>query len=124
MYGVVAGIAVDSAAPGYKHVLIAPQPGGGLTFVRASEQSPYGEIAVAWEISGGRFTLDVRLPANTSATVRLPAASLDTATESGRPLAQAPGVADPRQDGRAVTVKLGSGVYHFSYPAAPFPTDG
>ena len=36
MYRVMAGIEIDQAAPGYKHILIQPRPGGGFTRVKAS----------------------------------------------------------------------------------------
>ena len=50
MYSVVAGIDLDPAEPGYKHVLIQPQPGGGLTKASASLRSMYGEIVSSWSI--------------------------------------------------------------------------
>src|SRR5581483_5303890 len=43
MYRVIAGIEIDPAEPGYKHVLIQPHPGGGLTSTKASVHSMYGE---------------------------------------------------------------------------------
>jgi alpha-L-rhamnosidase len=118
MYGVVAGIEVDPAMPGYRHVLIQPQPGGGLTFVRATEQTPYGEVSSAWEVDSDTFSLTVRIPANTTATVSLPGATLNAVRESGQPLAQADGVANARQLDASVVADVGAGVYHFSYPAA------
>ncbi len=118
MYGVVAGIDVDPARPGYKHVRIEPRPGGGLTFVRATEQTPYGEVASAWAVDGDTFSLTVRVPPNTSATVRLPRATLAAVRESGRPLAESSGIAGAHQDGDAVVAEAGAGVYHFSYPSA------
>ena len=68
-FGDVAGI--EPVAPGYKHTLIAPHP-GPLTSARAEHESPYGRIATAWRIRGGTFTLDVTIPPNTTATVRVP----------------------------------------------------
>ena len=35
MYGVVAGLELDPAEPGYKHVRVQPQPGGGLSSAEA-----------------------------------------------------------------------------------------
>ena len=35
MYRVVAGLELDPREPGYKHVLVQPQPGGGLTSAEA-----------------------------------------------------------------------------------------
>lgn len=73
LYQTVAGIEIDPAKPGYKHILIAPRPGGGLTFAKATFDSVYGPIASAWQIDdAGVFTLDVTIPANTTATVTLP----------------------------------------------------
>jgi alpha-L-rhamnosidase len=42
LYNTVAGINVDPSQPGYKHIILSPQPGGGLEFVRATLQTPYG----------------------------------------------------------------------------------
>src|SRR5204863_9466797 len=36
MYRVVAGLNSDPAQPGYKHIIVRPQPGGGFTFARAT----------------------------------------------------------------------------------------
>src|SRR6185503_16054030 len=87
MYRVMAGIEVDPAAPGYKHILIQPQPGGGFTNVKASHQTPYGKVSSAWTIRDGKFELAVEVPANTRATIRLPKAQLANVTESGQRLA-------------------------------------
>jgi alpha-L-rhamnosidase len=118
MYRVVAGIEVDAAAPGYKHVLLQPRPGGGLTSVDARLETLHGAVGSAWTIGGDRFELKVEVPPNTRATVRLPGATLAAVTEGGRGLAGLPGVAAARQDADDVVVELGSGRYAFSYPSA------
>ncbi len=104
------------AAPGYKHVLIQPRPGGGFTRVKASHETMYGEVSSAWTLESGRFALAVEIPANTRATVRLPGAKLADVTEGGRALTSGNGIAERRQDGDAVVVELGSGRYSFAYP--------
>lgn len=58
--------------PGYKRFSIKPYPGGGLTKVSVKHDSPYGEISSTWEVSGKNFSLKVKIPLNTSATVELP----------------------------------------------------
>ncbi len=63
MYRVMAGIDIDEAAPGYKHIVIQPQPGGGFTSVKASHKSLYGEVASAWTRDGSTFTLTTDVPA-------------------------------------------------------------
>jgi alpha-L-rhamnosidase len=77
MYSVVAGIAIDETRPGYKHVLIQPRPGGGSTYAKAAVESVYGRVASRWEIVDGRFKLRVEIPANASATVRMPGGKVE-----------------------------------------------
>jgi alpha-L-rhamnosidase len=72
MYRVVAGIQIDEVNPGYKHIVIEPRPGGGLTSARASVETMYGLVVSGWEIAGSKLTLKVQIPANTTATVKLP----------------------------------------------------
>jgi alpha-L-rhamnosidase len=113
LYRTVAGIDVDAADPGYKHVLIQPQPGGGLTHVRATLDSPYGLAASAWELTEGDFRLQVTVPPNAHATVRLPAARLNQVTEGGRALAEGDGITGMRLDGDMAVIEIGSGEYAF-----------
>ncbi len=116
MYRVMAGIDTDEAAPGYKHILIRPRPGGGFTEVKASHETPYGKVAAAWTRKDGTFELHVDVPANTSATIRLPNARMAAVTEGGHPLSHGNGIGTPRQDGDTVVVDVGSGAYQFAYP--------
>ncbi|HEY8185428.1 MAG TPA: glycoside hydrolase family 78 protein, partial [Pyrinomonadaceae bacterium] len=116
MYQVMAGIEVDPQAPGYKHALIQPQPGGGLTQVRASHSTLYGKVTSAWELKRDQFEISVEIPPNTRATVRLPKAQLEKVTESGKPLAIGNGIVSLRQEGDAVVTEIGSGQYVFAYP--------
>jgi alpha-L-rhamnosidase len=115
MYRVMAGIDTDDAAPGYKHIFIQPRPGGGFTEVKASHQTPYGKVAAAWALKSGTFELRVEVPANTTATVRLPKAQLAGVTEGGQPLAAGNGIRAPQQHGDTVVVEVGSGAYRFAY---------
>jgi alpha-L-rhamnosidase len=115
MYRVMAGIDLDEAAPGYEHILIQPRPGGGITSVSASHETPYGRVASAWTRADGRFELTVEVPPNTRATVRLPKAQLASVTEGGNPLRDGNGVSGRRQDGDDAVVDVGSGRYQFSY---------
>jgi alpha-L-rhamnosidase len=113
MYRVSAGIDIDAQHPGYQHTLIQPRPGGGLTYVKASVHSMYGQVASSWEIKNGKFTLRVEIPPNTTATVRLPKAQLAQVTESGASLQTSPGVSHAQQAEDAVTAEIGSGTYVF-----------
>jgi alpha-L-rhamnosidase len=72
MYSVVAGIKIDEKQPGYKHILIQPRPGGGLKYAKSAVESMYGRVASGWEIADGKMKLRVEIPANATATVKLP----------------------------------------------------
>ncbi len=115
LYNTVAGIEIDPERPGYKHVLIRPRPGGGLTHVSASLTTMYGPVASAWEIRDGQVTLEVTIPPNASATASLPGAILERVTESGTPLGKTAGISSTRQAGDTVVVEIGSGRYRFGY---------
>jgi hypothetical protein len=76
-------------------------------------------VSSAWTLEGGRFALEVEVPPNTTASVRLPATRVAAVTESGRPLAAGDGIAAVRQDGDAVVVDVGSGRYAFASEMTP-----
>ena len=71
-YQTLAGINVVPEEPGFKKILIKPQPLGDLTWVKASHDCPYGRIESNWNQDGQRFTLNVVIPPNTTATVVMP----------------------------------------------------
>ncbi|MEV4656867.1 family 78 glycoside hydrolase catalytic domain [Micromonospora sp. NPDC049301] len=115
MYRTVAGIQPDNGNPGYAHLTFAPQPGGGLTSARASYRSAYGSIGSDWALDArGDMRLRLTLPANTTATVRLPAPGRNAVTEGGRPAEQADGVRFVRMDGAVAVYEIGSGSYSFA----------
>jgi hypothetical protein len=102
----LAGIRPDPSAPGYRHFLVEPQVVGDLTWVKAHHDGPYGRIEVAWRRDGRRFSLDLTVPANSAATVWLPAADPGAVTV---PPGCRPG---PPRAGR-VTFEVEAGVWHF-----------
>jgi len=111
MYRVVAGIEIGE--PGYKHILIQPQPDKKLTYAKASFESSYGQIASGWEMKDGKMLLKVKIPANTRATIMLPFASADKVTETGIPISTV--FKDAKQDKGNVVIDAGSGDYSFEY---------
>jgi alpha-L-rhamnosidase len=70
MHRVVGGVA--PLAPGYSRVLVAPQPGGGLTHAETELETPQGRVAVRWVVSGDQFTVDFELPDDVEGILRLP----------------------------------------------------
>jgi alpha-L-rhamnosidase len=118
LYQSVAGIDADPERPGYKHILVRPQlaPAGtaGLTHARASLKSLYGTIESAWRLEGAKFTLEVTIPPNTTATIHLPGLR-DAVREAGQPLRESPGLrVQPHADDKTTVVEVGSGTYRFT----------
>lgn len=115
MYRNMVGIDTDDSGPGYKKITISPEPGGNLNYAAASLETMYGTTSSKWTIDNTTFKLDVTIPENTTATVRLPGAAAATVTESGILLNKAKGVSGSVAEGNNLEVKLGSGSYHFQY---------
>jgi alpha-L-rhamnosidase len=76
LYRHVAGLQLLDGEPGYHRFRVAPAPGGGLTWVEAVHDAPYGRIESSWRMAGTRFELTVTVPAATTAEVILPGMSL------------------------------------------------
>jgi alpha-L-rhamnosidase len=68
LFDTVCGIRTD----GENHFLIAPQPGGSLTYASASYQSAYGRVESKWKKTDSGHSFAVTVPANCEATVQLP----------------------------------------------------
>ena len=118
LYESLAGIKADPDQPGFKHIIMRPEPVEGLAFARASHRSPYGLITSDWEKKDGVFHWNITVPANASATIFVPAKAAESVTESGKPVIQASGVQFvSMEQGRAV-FRVGSGSYSFQ-SAAP-----
>lgn len=114
MYRNIVGINPDEERPGYKHFTIRPRPGGGLTWAKGRYESVHGTIASDWKIEGDKFSLDVTIPVNTTATVYVPARDKSAVTESGKPAEKAGGIAFLRMEDGAAVYRVGSGNYRFA----------
>ena len=81
LYREAAGI--KEAAPGFKKICIKPHLGGGFTYMKAEENTPYGWASSSWKIEGGVFTLEVEIPFNTTAEIYVPGKDGYTCHEVG-----------------------------------------
>ncbi len=120
IWKIVAGINPDDGNPGFKNVIIEPQPGGGITNVFALFSSIHGPIACTWtnSTSARTFSLTITNPANTTASVYLPCTnSLGNMLESGVSAAQQYPYYTTNPPGftnGAVVFQVGSGGYKFT----------
>ena len=73
MYRNITGLDTYDEGAGYKKIRIRPHTGGNLNYASAELETGYGKLSVYWKIDNGRFTMDVEVPANTTASIFIPA---------------------------------------------------
>jgi alpha-L-rhamnosidase len=119
MYRVSAGI--EAMKPGYKEILIEPNPSKRLDYSKATFESLYGTIASGWERKNGKLIVTVKIPANTKAEIILPVDDILKVTENGLPVIIGKGKSLIRTtDVRKATFLLrGSGEYIFEFAEKP-----
>ncbi len=111
MYEYLGGIRTDPGHPGFGKIVIRPYPVGDLKQVKTSYNSIRGKIVSEWTIDGGKFKLNMTIPAGTTATVMIPAAG--PVLEGGKDAATAVGVTKVEtRDGMSI-IEVGSGEYKF-----------
>ena len=67
-----AGIASDTASPGFKHIIMKPIPDKRLGYLNAEYQSASGLIKSAWRYEGDQWIWDFTIPEGATASVTLP----------------------------------------------------
>jgi alpha-L-rhamnosidase len=107
------GIQPQPEAIGFDRILIRPQAVPGLKWVKSSYNSVRGRIVSNWSRDGDRLSLELVVPANTTATVFVPAQAAARVTESGKPVGQTKGVKFLRMENHAAVYEVGSGTYRF-----------
>jgi alpha-L-rhamnosidase len=115
-YQSLAGIAPDPSGPGFKKIILKPQVVGDLTWCRGQYESPYGTIICNWKIKNGFLLLDLTIPANTTATVYIPAQKNSDILEGKQPASNAKGIRFLRMEKRNAVFAVESGQYHFQTP--------
>ena len=74
MYNYSLGIRRDEQSPGFKHFILqpVPDPTGEMKCAHGYYDSMYGRIESGWSVNGDEIIFDFCIPANTSATWKLP----------------------------------------------------
>jgi alpha-L-rhamnosidase len=68
----VCGIAADTAAPGFKRIIMKPVPDKRLGFVKAAYDSAAGRIESEWKYEGDKWIWNFTIPEGATASVTLP----------------------------------------------------
>ena len=111
-YKGLGGIRPDPASPGFKHILLEPHFVQGLDRFEASHRGPYGTIVSKWAKNKRKITYQVTVPANSSATLVLPAVKVK---EANQPLEKNPFIKQVVTSGSALRLTLSPGNYSFSF---------
>lgn len=114
LYGMIGGI--QPITPGFKTMLIAPVVGHGITWAKVSFDSVYGKIASNWSLKDSKLSMEVTIPPNTTATIRMPTSLPDQVQESGTPISEVPNIKTLHSQKGALYLKVGSGKYEFVAP--------
>jgi len=119
LYEAVLGIRPDPSGPGFKRFILAPQPDrpSGLTSAEGWYDCLYGRIVSKWKIEADKLDLEMTVPVNTVATVRIPTSKPEAVKEGGRPVEKSVGVKVLRREPGALFLEVGSGRYHFGASA-------
>jgi alpha-L-rhamnosidase len=108
-------LGIERGEPGFKRFVLQPRPDptGQMTWARGHYDSMYGRIESAWKVEGSRLSYSATVPANTTATLRLPALSLELVTEGDQPAAGANGIEVLGHEGGTAVFELQPGRYRF-----------
>lgn len=105
---------IQSDAPGFAKIKIAPQPGGSVEWAKVGYDSVRGPIASAWRFDEEKILLDVTIPPNTSATLVIPTSDPFSVLEGDKAVVHSPGVRVAKNSPGKTVLEIGSGSYHFS----------
>lgn len=111
LFEVVGGIQPDPKHPAFRRFLLQPQPTTHLDFAEVRHESPCGEIVSRWELNREQNTVSYtfRIPANTTASVRLPVSPNTEAVSLPFPY---------RIENGSLRFVCGAGAYHITLPLA------
>jgi alpha-L-rhamnosidase len=113
MWNTLAGVNICDDQPGFRRVIIKPEPVADLKWVKAEYETNYGKIVVDWKVDGTNFSMNLTVPANSSALVIMPELKAGAiVTESGKDVnsGSIPGISVD-QDGNLIAL---AGNYSFT----------
>ena len=114
LYRVIGGLAPDE--PGYRTTLVAPRPGGTITWATTRHESLLGEHLTSWALEDDVLRVDVAVPANARARVLLPG-DADRVTVNGIAIQRHSASWRTRSSENGTTVSVGPGRFRFQVEA-------
>jgi len=109
-YG-LAGISQSDSSVAYKDIIIKPEVVGDLSYVKGCFNSPYGLITSEWKNTEKQFELIVNIPANSRATVFVPAEKESVISVDGKIVKNKKDVDSTLLENKKFQIRLKSGKY-------------
>jgi alpha-L-rhamnosidase len=109
-------LGIQRDEPGFQKFILQPEPDptGAMTSAEGYYDSVHGRINSAWKVDGKVLTYRTTVPANTTATLYLPAAAPAAVREGGKDAGQSKGVAFIKYENGKAVYRLVSGSYEFT----------
>ncbi|GAA4313224.1 hypothetical protein GCM10023149_08900 [Mucilaginibacter gynuensis] len=109
-------LGIERDEPGFKKFTLQPEPDatGKMKFANGYYDSPYGKIASGWKLNGKLLTYNATVPANTTATLYLPAASKNNVKQNGKTVSGLTGAKFVRFEKNKAIYTLQPGSYNFT----------
>ena len=114
-YKGLAGINPDENKPGFKHIILKPNPVEGLNFVNSSYTSMYGEIKCNWKVQENKFNLNLSIPVNSYATLYLPEKYSKNIAEFEKSIVDAEALSIILNEQGKLAINIKSGKYYFEF---------
>ena len=108
------GIGIDPDGTGFRKSIIRPVIAGDLTWVKGSYQTVSGTISLEWKKNSNDFSLNLTIPANTMATVYVPAKEENQVMEGNIKAVNAEGVEFIKMEDNYAVFKVYSGKFNFN----------
>lgn len=121
LYRWLGGIQPAADAVGFDRIVICPQPIAEVAWVRCSHDSVRGRITSSWKRDGARLEMEIEIPANTTALVRVPTTDATLITVNGEAATASPLAKPVRQEVGHGVFEIGSGRYTFASPVPSRP---
>ncbi len=109
-------LGIQRGEPGFRTFILQPEPDptGTMTWAEGHYDSVYGRIRSAWKTEGTTLTYRATVPANTTATLYLPAPSAESVKEGATDARRANGVTFVKYEHGKAVFTLESGRYTFT----------
>ncbi len=109
-------LGIQRDEPGFKRFILQPEPDPTkqMTYAKGFYDSQYGRINSSWKLEKDILTYSATVPANTTATLYLPARSAQTVKESGKTIDKAKGITFIKYENGKSVYELKSGNYEFT----------